>query len=347
MKKYAYLLLVFVLMLVGCSTQGDIESPVDPPSATEDLPENTIEEPLIFIDTPVRFVVDEGVDVLSAMDDYMVQYSTFDWMSKFKSEVPLDSSEVAERYKDSLLLWNADEIERIENVLIEVEALVSKYAFKMPDELWFIKENGTIEGGAAYTRGNAIIFPQRFLNAVDDEGLKFLVLHELFHVISRHNKELRPDLYSIIHYEQCEPLELTGDFAERTLANPDAPDLNYFIECSYRDELKTFIPVLYSNEPYDISTGESFFKFLNDDMLLVDIIEGVPTPVLGEDGQPVIVKKDSLDNYYDLIGNNTRYTYHPEETMADNFVFMVLQADGDVPNPEILVAMREVFGVSE
>lgn len=57
-------------------------------------------------------------------------------------------------------------------------------------------------------------------------------------------------------------------------------------------------------------------------MLLVNIVEGRAEPIL-VNTEPVIVSKNKLIDFYDLVGKNTNYTYHPEETIADNFVLNI------------------------
>lgn len=56
-----------------------------------------------------------------------------------------------------------------------------------------------------------------------------------------------------------------------------------------------------------------------------------------------IISKSEISNYYELIGRNTEYTCHPDETMADNFDYTVKALDDQVKEPWILKSIREIL----
>ena len=64
-------------------------------------------------------------------------------------------------------------------------------------------------------------------------------------------------------------------------------------------------------------------------------------PVL-RNGQPILVDPASVPGYAAQIGDNTKYIIHPEEILADNFVFLL---DGriDLPTPRVVEAMGNVL----
>ena len=53
-----------------------------------------------------------------------------------------------------------------------------------------------------------------------------------------------------------------------------------------------------------------------------------------EDGKTVIYSIDQAEDFYQKIGKNTKYIINPEEILADNFAYMLIQKK-DLPNPEI------------
>lgn len=283
---------------------------------------------------------DEGVKVLANEDEYIKGFSRFDYMAKFKSEKMPNFEERMEMYEDNVLKWNEKEIEKIESVMSEIDKKIEKLNLNLPDEISIIKSNDWVESGASHTRGTSIVFSEGFINNSSESHFKTVFVHELFHIYSRYNKELRDELYGIINYERTEELVFPEEIKDLKISNPDAVENNYYIKCLYEGKEYCFIPVLYASEEYDISSNESFFKYVQDDMLAVEIKDGKSSPIY-IDNKPLIVKKQDLENYYELIGNNTDYTYHPEETMADNFVFLVL--DNEVESPWVLDKMRSFF----
>ena len=62
----------------------------------------------------------------------------------------------------------------------------------------------------------------------------------------------------------------------------------------------------------------------------------------GADEKPFLLEPTEAKGFQEKIGRNTRYIIHPEETMADNFVFLVF-GQKNLPNPEIVWAMKKVF----
>lgn len=53
-----------------------------------------------------------------------------------------------------------------------------------------VQTTGQEESGAAYCRGNAIVLPRNMVRRAD-KSLEKTLTHELFHILSSHNKKLR------------------------------------------------------------------------------------------------------------------------------------------------------------
>lgn len=181
------------------------------------------------------------------------------------------------------------------------------------------------------------------------------VYHELFHILSRYNPELREDLYKIIGFQKCNPIELADDLKKLNISSPDSPKYDYVIEVRQDGESCYVVPILYVDvEKYDpdqqqlFSTGIDFSKYMKEGLMNVKKAEAVEgdtfIPIL-ENGMTKISSTDDVTGYYEQIGKNTSYITHPEEIMADNFVFAVvgiarLQKNPQIPR-EIIKVMKE------
>jgi hypothetical protein len=53
-----------------------------------------------------------------------------------------------------------------------------------------------------------------------------------------------------------------------------------------------------------------------------------------------------VSGFFEKIGRNTQYIIHHEETMADNFVFAIVERE-DLPNPEILARLIEALRTTQ
>ncbi len=346
MKNILKMLLVVLLLstMVSCDAkEEEVDEKVsnEVTQTQEKEEEEVLRVDLGFINqTKVTLIKgQEAGEILAADDDYTTQLSAFDYASKFKSNSPLNYEQRLEKYLPSVKGWTSTQEATLKETVEEVNRLLAGRTLNLPDEITIIFENGKIEGGAAYTRGSSIIFPTNRVNGFNT-GLTELFIHELFHVYSRNNKDKREAMYGIIGYKKCDALVMPDEIKELTIANPDAPDNNYYLTCTYNEDEIAFIPIIYSKEAYDIDSNESFFKYLNDDMLAVEIT-GTTASALRKDEALVIVKKHELDNFYEQIGNNTSYTYHPEETIADNFVFLVMNSD--VTDPWVLEGLSNII----
>ena len=58
--------------------------------------------------------------------------------------------------------------------------------------------------------------------------------------------------------------------------------------------------------------------------------------------KPTLLKPDEVEGFFDQIGRNTSYILHPEETLANNFVFLITEKK-DLKNPEIPKKIKLVF----
>jgi hypothetical protein len=58
------------------------------------------------------------------------------------------------------------------------------------------------------------------------------------------------------------------------------------------------------------------------------------------DGEPLLLVPAKTKSFVEQIGQNTKYTIHPDEILADNFVHLVLQTE-KLDSPQIVEKMRE------
>lgn len=329
MKKHNILLisLIFSLLLCACHAGDQKTSVIEAKSPAQD-------DPALVFDYDVSAL-------LAAEDDYIKTLSIFDYQSKFKSNVAIDEAARRKVYKAAISAYHDDEKARITAAYLKVFKKIEGMSIKLPDKIYIFSDD-KVESGAAYTRQNAICLPKQMIAQMTDDKLTWLVAHEVFHIISRYNQDRRPDWYGIIGYRQTESIKWPTELVDLTIANPDAPTCNYVISCLYQGQKMDFMPVIYAEEPYDLSRGESFFKYLNEAYIAVDVVDGIPQPIY-QDGELLLVSKDLLSDFLDQVGQNTSYTMHPEETTADHFAMIILDNYHSAPNPEKVIALQKTL----
>ena len=186
-------------------------------------------------------------------------------------------------------------------------------------------------------------FPKSELGK-SQKDLQKLICHELFHILSRQNPELRERLYGKIGFTKCNEIELPPDLALRKITNPDAPRNDHFIRLRKSGDEFLAVPILLSSaKTYDMKRGGEFFDYLQFQFLVVEkssdsqnfkaVAEGLSSSLVG---------MQLVSGFMEQVGRNTDYIIHPEEILADNFALLVLN-EQKVASPEILQKMREVL----
>ncbi|MBI9014892.1 MAG: hypothetical protein JEZ08_21865 [Clostridiales bacterium] len=342
MKKYLLIIgvtLTLILGTVSCTnTQSNEPDNIEIKTVTINEVQTTTDQ---AVDLEGFSFLEKAaaIEVLSTEDDYLVKLSQFDYASKYNSDKPLNKEELERAYDLTVLEYSDDQKKVIAEAMLHIKEKLDPLGVDMPN-ISFILTSNADEGGAAYTRGTSIVLKSRHIGSKTSKGLEELIVHEMFHVYSRTHKDLRKDMYEVIGYQACEELVIPSELADYMISNPDAPDNNFYIEGLFEGKNYAFIPIIYSSEAYEINSGRSFFETLNDDMLAVTIVDEVAKPIRIND-ELLIVSKNQIEDFYDKIGMNTDYTYHPEETMADNFSFLVF---GDkVKSPWVVEGLKKVI----
>ena len=91
--------------------------------------------------------------------------------------------------------------------------------------------------------------------------------------------------------------------------------------------------ILYTNKTYQ---GGELFDYLNIGLIplnekLIPIQDG---------GKTIIYSIDMAIDFFDKVGENTKYIINPEEIMAENFSLLFTQTQ-NLPNPEIITHIQE------
>jgi hypothetical protein len=285
----------------------------------------------------------EGRRILISRDDFIRRLSPFDRSAILKVDRPVSEEEFLNFVGANVSDWTQEEMDTVQTSLERVQTLLHDLPLPFPATVQLIKTTGAEEGNAAYTRGTAIVIPTMELTR-DQKHLEKLICHELFHVLSRQNPELRKRLYAIIGFTECDEIELPRDLASRKITNPDAPRNDHFIrlQCGGRECLA--VPILFSNtKVYNVERGGDFFDYLNFQFLVVEKDSNRRRlKVVYENSTPKLVEPQAVSGFFEQVGRNTQYIIHPEEILADNFALLIL-GEQNAPSPEILQKMKEVL----
>ena len=238
------------------------------------------------------------------------------------------------------LNWSETEKIKVENAIKSIKSSIKKQKLSLdfPDEIILLKTSMKEECYAgAYTRRNWIAIGGEYVKNASDEQLRYLIGHELFHVLSRKSPVFKSLVYATIGFTVVDrEILLPTDIMSRRISNPDIERRDSYTTFTINDKETKCVQIIYTKQPY--TTGELSdylsvgFVPLNDDFI----------PMM-KDGKTVIIPMEKLaDDFKAKVGANTKYNIDPEEISADHFSFLLV-GQKNLPNPEIIAAIKSAL----
>ena len=259
----------------------------------------------------------QAAEVLRQQDDFVGHLSPFDRQARLNTAEPVSQQQFLDYLSGQTLNWTVEDQHRVDTAWQSLRPKLSQLHLPGPTTVDLIVTTGHEEGGAAYTRGTAIVLPISLLSGRKLEGL---LTHELFHVLSRANPTWRAALYTRLGFKPCLPPAFPAEVQARRITNPDAPVLDW---CWPQSDGTDYVPAtLSSHGLYKPVTG-GMFAYLQ--FSFWQLPRGELQPILSA--------------YQERYGKNTGYLIHPEEILAEQFVFLVQRKK--VPDPTLVENLRE------
>lgn len=235
--------------------------------------------------------------------------------------------------------WTADEMKRMDHLMITLNARIRQehYDLPLPDSIVIVKSDMEEEGGAGgYTRSKWIALHSSMPAKDSEDKLEEVMLHELFHVLTRNNPDFKRKVYETIGFTvEDNELDFPEDLRPVHITNPDVDRFDSYATFRINGSDQRCAMVIYAARPY---SGGSLFDYLKIGFVALD--ENLK-PVM-KDGRTVVYPLEKVENFYDQIGRNTDYVINPEEILAENFVF-AFQNRSDLKTPDLRDRIRNVI----
>ena len=235
--------------------------------------------------------------------------------------------------------WTPKSRESVEEAINAIQTPLGTLAIRLQAPVNLIHTTGREESGAAYTRGNEIIFPTCELGSKNKPPTELLA-HELFHVISRRHPDLRDQLYQLIGFEKANPIKLPANLSHLRITNPDAPVIQHVMQVQLTAEESVHIaPMLIAKSDYKVNGPSNLFAYLSFKLMQV---KQTPAGWIAElkENEPIYHSPQTAD-FQRKIGRNTGYIIHPEEILADNFA--LIMTDGKINDSWLTDKMKTVI----
>lgn len=293
--------------------------------------------------------VEQALTELQKIDDYISNFSRFDLESRLNS-----SSSTVDDYfafvARHILSWNKEYSECIGIFInyINTICIDQLQLLTLPSRILIVLTDGRDENNAAYCRNkNVIVLPRNRVQM--HERNREVFIHELFHIWSKQdiNMEIRDELYASIGYYRIPTetqLKFPASLSETKITNPDAPFvMKYFINLTKQKDTsdKTYkcTPILHASRLFDPAFSTNMFRYLIATTLILD--DDTYEPLQPLEYLPYDQTKDFLYQ----IGENTHYTIHPEEILAENFVLWMISSKdpNQLKTPVIVQKMNDII----
>ncbi len=315
-----FLLACFLVAAVGCKSNK----------------KEVVKEVAVSTETGLKFLSKEESEakiIVDRIDNFFGSLSIADMSIQLrKTDMPASGGESKELYqtmlKNEMSEFKPEEKAFMQEVFISAKAAIDKINPKLyPDHIELLKTKTNHYGpDVYYTREDAIILPENIFEVPSVNAQMPIMLHEIFHILSRYNDDFRDKMYALIGFEKFEEdLVLPKYVQDRLLTNPDGGRRDYAINLkNEKGEIQRAVPlILTKKERYD-ETMPSFFAYLHFDLFpLIKITENQVTLGLNQKGESSLSLEHNSD-FFKLIKDNTQYIIHPDEILADNFMMAII-----------------------
>jgi len=276
---------------------------------------------------------------LAAEDVWTAATSDFQRAATMGVTGPVAPERFREHLANAAVAWTPPQQERWRKALAALAPKFEALRVPLPAQVLLVQTNGTDAANAPYTRANVVFLPAGLRTPHTDAEL---MAHELFHIVTRYDPALATRLYAELGFESAGELAWPAQWLPARIANPDAPHSGHFMTVEMDGKPAAVMPLLVARRT-TLNPGETFFHVLDVRLLAIEPgTHGRPSrAVTGAEGQPRWMPAQSARQYLARLGGNTSYIFHPEETAADNFAFLV--SGRPVPNPQLLQRLEAVF----
>jgi hypothetical protein len=252
-------------------------------------------------------------------------------LKKPVASLPTDRKQLMAEYtnflKGDVLPFNDSDRKKMEPILSEIfKTCESVVPGLFPKEIKLIKTAANHYGpGVYYTRENCIIIPTDALDHFASTEFRKTMYHETWHIISRLNPQLQKQVYALIGFQPLDMKQITipASLLSHLIYNPDGVDMGWQINLTDNNgKPKTAIPLLHTTQSGYKSSKSAFFDYLEFNLYHID--QG--KIMTKSDGVLSTLSIDTEPSFFSQITDNTTYIIHPDEVIADNFMFLMTTA---------------------
>lgn len=275
--------------------------------------------------TVVRFAtLEEARALLGTTDTFTAVMGSLERKIRMKREDDPGEAGYLKFAAAQGLEWTMQAEEPVRADLGRLRERLGQLKLSLPPRILLVRSTGAEDAGMPYTRGAAIVIPKTYY---DNRTL----VHELFHVMTRHDPVLRSRIFAAIGFTRCDPIQLPPELEAWKITNPDSPLLDHTIVLSVTESGTASTAGKAAREKEVVAVplalvdwtrfgareiGRSYFNYLGMPFLEVERSGGGWRPRI-VNGAPVFVR--GRTNYIQQVGRMNHSLSQAEEIAAGNF----------------------------
>lgn len=275
----------------------------------------------------------EAAIISQKPDVYTNEHTAFDLSIRFDKAEGIREKDYLSASAKNVRNWPMEEQEQLKQAFASIDLYVKTTGVQLhlPDTVKMIKTTAAEEFGAeGFTRENRIM-----LNTDAQPISLHLIAHELWHVISRMNPDLRNNAYSVFHFKPCNKIIYKPAMSNHVITNPDCPYLMHYTTVTIEGQKRDVALMLYSKN--DFQSGYNLDQYIAIGLLALTGDDEHKVPVL-KDGKAVVYELTEPTDLLSQIGANTQYVLHVEEITAEHFAALI--ADEKLPQMEYVMGVK-------
>lgn len=289
---------------------------------------------IVFLDS----IAASAAIVLDKSDGFFDKIMPLEMSIQMKKEnVSKDRLQVLREYRNYLQEdvedFTKEENEFVNEIMKEAFQLCNSINLDIfPKKMRLIKTKGKHYGNSVYyTREDMIIIPENELQARNKNGFLRVMLHEIFHIYSRYKPIKRHELYALVGFKPIEARAILPKVLQsRLLFNPDGINFNYTMDLKNQEgETIKVMPIIVSSQDAFSNNTPAFFDYVKFDLFQLEYNQNNSFSVLTDERGFSTLNLAELPDFFNQIKDNTQYIIHPDEILADNFMYVMLAQKND------------------
>lgn len=278
----------------------------------------------------------EGAALIAGNKDYLNSLSQHDLCFRLqKWDATLE--EYIAFAMEQTMDFTEEEKEGISAGMQRIMEICRENHYVLPDigEITFVRTTMKEESGVtAYTHGTQIYMGDGLASMLSNDNKwaheqgTVILLHELFHCLTRNDARFREDMYGILGFRiREEEFDFSQEIRQQMVANPDVEKHDAYATFKIDGKDRDCVVILTTVRPFE-NPGDNLFALRTVRLVPIDDLT-------------VAYPKERAENFWEVFGKNTDYVIDPEEALADNFSLAVMKGtDGVIyKSPEIIQAI--------